>query len=423
MSRDTFATTGLKLPQETINVYCGNTSSGPSTLEKVGTAAAVGVIGGLLSGLRKCSAVEGSGGYGGGGSAAAEPTQEQILKADINKYNLQLAENQAMLSSYDKDLNSLSVKIDPTTIANKKSAAETLKKELEDNNNKELVKQIETDNAAIEVATMDVNTCQSNFDKSLEDLNNAKRLLDAAKINKENPEEGEDAVELQAKVDSAQADVDSKNKLHEENKTKLEQARENLRKKNEDKKKHLEEKNSNYKQIEDKLNTYNKLMADIQILESALETNKAEFNKITAAKAKLEADTIPMLEGKIKNAMDELTLLQADQRSGKKKASKQYAEADANDGNWWKRNMPSWLGGSKKANKAIYRQNHALKQEAESTLSSFGTSQKEIINQRLTRFINKNSDLKGDSKQILKYIKDHPYASDDEIKDNYKRYK
>ena len=134
-----------------------------------------------------------------------------------------------------------------------------------------------------------------------------------------------------------------------------------------------------------------------------------------------------------KTMESKLTKAQSTFKTNVSNAGAEYTTADQNDGNWWKRNMPKWLGGAGKTERGLMKDQHKLKKAAGERLEAMGVDTdnytvkgvqkaeaKAAAVQKTNDFLNSlgqdKSKYTAYQTQITAYYMKHPDAKNDDIR-------
>lgn len=275
-----------------------------------------------------------------------EQTPEQIIQGKEREATL--LENQ--ISAADATIKELIEKTDENYIKNLETNVKDLEGELFGDNAKykDLAKKIQTADANITRTSKDLENATNDYNQSNNELNNLNRQKDNAEALDNDPQAKARVTELDALIESKKIEVNNKKTKMDEANTQAERAkqeRDNLK----------EENNEQFTIVQSKLQEYNAAKQKFTEAKGALEQNKATINSLTSQKAELEAQ-LRLLNTEIKNARNTLIDQKGSQKLEDNKNSKNYTAGVKDNGNWWKRNMPTWLGGSNKTNKAKYKE-------------------------------------------------------------------
>ena len=157
----------------------------------------------------------------------------------------------------------------------------------------------------------------------------------------------------------------------------------------------------------------------------AAKTKATLVNKLGTARTNLEASQKLLSVYKAQ----QLKMKGSQSIQNNKDADKYATTGGKNDGNWWSRNMPSFLGGANKATKAQYKTNH---QAYENSIAEYATDNgisdsqakadldkkaTETATDRATQFKTSNPKSNISNKKLIQYFKDNPDATDAQAKD------
>lgn len=347
----------------------GITSSQPSKGETIGSI--LGGIAGIGLGVLGTAMAAKNTSEASGITPKNETNGNQQQATSLeNQLAIEMGKKEAVesqINQYADAIQDLGPKINETNLKQKEVNVNNLKEKLfgAQAQNKELVSQIQNCNARIDTATTNLNNAKNNVTSlagEISALTSEKSNIDALAT-----EEGPDQAAAKARSAEIQNQIDLKNiqKEAEEQKAKDAQAQLDLAKAEETKLK--QEQGNTYTQIQLDLETYNKKNTELMELKAGLETNKKNF-KIAGEQKQLLETQLSTIETSISNINNKIL-----ENKGKNiKLGKDYTKADANDGNWWKRNMPSWLGGASKTERQAMKTAHKQKNTASDVLEKNG---------------------------------------------------
>lgn len=318
------------------------------------------------------SKVSGASSGGGGGEAKPSAEQVQLNKLETAKAKAEAeVDNKARaLATYKERESELNEQVDPKTIESTKAALDEAKQKIE-GKNEELAQKILAADSAIDTATKDLNSISTKYGEITKDI--GKLEMKKARF-----EALTDDPVAQAKVEELGSAIIAKKSEQGILETKKEQAEQNLQKAK-DEKESLSKSNANYDSVVQDIQAYNGLKNTYDSLIGRKETNEKALKT-------LRETTIPNAEIELKEAQAKLdqaedALLEfkgsiALEQQGRSKkaesAGKDYAAADKADGNWWKRNMPSWLGGASKTEKEQMKKAHETKEKLGNQIENLG---------------------------------------------------
>lgn len=364
---------------------------------------------------------------GGGGTTETKTTPEQEYKTGMNNLNMQIAAKQGQIAYLESQCAT------QEQITEKENDINKLKEDLD--------KEIKTDNgdtiatkqqvqAYIE-ANKNYQTAKTNFDTAtkavttaqgkVDELNASLKNIDNSGDTEENKTTAKDTIKKQ--LDDANQKLAVAKQKEQEAKTALDTAKNALV-------------GTGVKVADDGAITkqawqqnIDKTLDDLQKAERELAKMKAT-QKTNAEQLAILQQELSALEtqkaGAIAAHNEDITnqVIEKGELNTKiSNAGAKYTTADQNDGNWWKRNMPKWLGGSSKIERTSMKEAHKDKKAAGETLGSYGVdaSDYSISNQaeqKTTKLYNR-IEHKGNfpRKKAIKYFEDNPTATiDDAIK-------
>lgn len=195
----------------------------------------------------------------------------------------------------------------------------------------------------------------------------------------------------------------------------------------------LQEKMPKYQEIQNTKVAYDNQNAELTSLKNGLAANQGALKKLTESVIPGLKQQVLELEKHSQSLNDQLLEFSANEVLAQKEinqnvsnSAKKYNDANNKDGNWWKRNMPTWLGGSNKANKAQYKTNHEAKKTYATELKNdYGVDVKDYLKNNRTNntlnYVQKNKCM-GLYNYIDKLYKKNSQIKETEIADNLKSY-
>ncbi len=397
----------------TIN-FLGTTSTSSSKTNWGQLAS--GIAGYGLGIFAEVMAAKNASGAGNAKKVEGDSTTKEQSAASTPEGQLALAKGQkealeSQIKSYSDTMADLAPKIDEAKIQQKEANVNAMKEKLfgDKAKDKELVQQIQNCNARIDTATANLNGAKANvasLSAEISALTTEKGNIDALA-----EEEGPDQASAKTRSAELQVQIDAKNIQIDQEKKKAEDAQEQLDLAENEQTKLKSEQEQKYTQIQLDLETYNKESAEVQELRSTLQTNKTNYDTAANQKAKLEAD-LAKLESEIKSFENKLLAEKGEKIKQTNDLGDKYTEADANDGNWWKRNMPSWLGGASKEDKEAMKKAHEAKDDAVDAMKALGGSksdlkemQKENVAELVDNFLSGKQTIDGIEDDIADAIR------------------
>lgn len=391
----------------------GITSSQPSKGETIGSI--LGGIAGIGLGVLGTAMAAKNTSEASGTTPKNETNGNQQQATSLeNQLAIEMGKKEAVesqIKQYADAIQDLGPKINETNLKQKEVNVNNLKEKLfgAQAQNKELVSQIQNCNARIDTATTNLNNAKNNVSSlagEISALTTEKSNIDALAT-----EEGPDQAAAKARSAEIQNQIDLKNiqKEAEEQKAKDAQAQLDLAKAEETKLK--QEQGNTYTQIQLDLETYNKKNTELMELKAGLETNKKNF-KIAGEQKQLLETQLSTIETSISNINNKILENKGKEIKEKQGLGKDYTEADAKDGNWWKRNMPSWLGGASKTERQAMKEAHQDKDDAIDAMKALGGSksdlkeiQKENVAESVETFLNGKQTFDGIKDDITDAIR------------------
>ena len=334
----------------------------------IGLATSIGEL--LLSGMVSRKSADGA----GDAIATPQPTAEQQAKAALNNIDIQLAEVNGQISYLEgectsqeqidaKEQNIKNLEAEVTTSDGKTITKEQVSKYIEANN--------KFNKAKTNLATATTNA--TNAQNKVNTLEAELKSIDSIDDNSGTTEEVEIARNTKQKeIEAAKRQL----KAAKEEEAKAQQLFEEAERALDDAGTEVHEDGTTTKQdwqisIDAKLDKIETEKAELAEMKATMNSNKKSLETLYAKRSQLEQERAGAQAVYDKMITDNVVA------NGKKNqqinaAGEDYTAADQKDGNWWKRNMPSWLGGSKGLKKEEYKKQHQQKQAAEETLNNLG---------------------------------------------------
>lgn len=378
-----------------------------------------------------------SGASSGGGGAEAKPSAEQV---QLNKLETAKAKAEAevdnkarALATYKERESELNEQVDPKTIESTKAALDEAKQKIE-GKNEELAQKILAADSAIDTATKDLNSISTKYGEITKGIGKLE-------IKKARFEALTDDPVAQAKVEELGSAIIAKKSEQGILETEKQRAEQNLQKAK-DEKESLSKSNANYDSVVQDIQAYNGLKNTYDSLIGRKETNEKALKtlrettipnaeiELKEAQAKLDQAEDALLEFKGSIALEQQEYSRKFEDAGKR-----YTEnSGAVDGNWLKRNMPSWLGGASKDEKRRMKDAHEKKQEAIEDMQALGGTRSDLralkkinviakTDEFIANFNANKTALSALNKirgKIENYYKKNPDASNDEVKKKFK---
>lgn len=340
------------LPVININTGNANTStSGQITSTILNSVFGVGML--ALTGAMK-----------GGSSAASQQTQqtqqtqEQTPEQIIQSQRDQVKVMENYIKALNETIKELTAKTDETKIQTLKDSVATQKEELFGANSqyKDLVKQIQEKDMACSSA-------EAKYTEVTTSLNKANSDLAALKTKKENAAALKDDPKAKARAEELEGLIQQKNDEIIALKQKQTEAEAIKNKANSERNTLKQQHGEKFTEVQLKLQTYNEAKKNLTEMENAKETNLVLLKNNIQKKADIE-DKLTKKKEEIQNAENDLIDRKGAAVNKDKADAGNYQKGVDGNGNWWKRNMPTWLGGSNKVNTAQYKEQNEKKNDA-----------------------------------------------------------
>lgn len=343
------------LPVININTGNANTStSGQITSTILNSVFGVGML--ALTGAMK-----------GGSSAGTQETQqtqqtqqapEQTPEQIIQSQRDQVKVMENYINALNETIEDLTAKTDETKIQTLKDSVATQKEELFGTKSqyKDLAKQIQEKDMACSSA-------EAKYTEVTTSLNKANSDLAALKTKKENAAALKDDPKAKARAEELDGLIQQKNDEIIALKQKQTEAESVKNKANSEREKLKQEQGEKFTEVQLKLQTYNEAKKNLTEMENAKETNSAMLKKAINDKAKAETQ-LNIKKEQIQNAENDLIDRKGAAVNKDKADAGNYQKGVKGNGNWWKRNMPTWLGGSNKLKTAQYKEQNEKKNDA-----------------------------------------------------------
>ena len=411
----------------TVNIIGAN----PKTTNTGANPVASALLGGLASVfsaalITKASDTPRSSSTGGSTPAQQTPAQSQaqVLRAKIEAAEGQLAAQEANYTNLDQEKSNLTEATDENIISGKEGQLNELKEKLFDNDKtyKDDVQKVQNCEMKIENANNALTAAQqkvTGIDAEISDLEGKQKNCEA--LTKDPNCQDKDAAN--ARLRELGENIAKKRKEKVEAESEVGKKQVELDSAKQEKAKLQEELNGKYTEIQTNLTNYNKLNKEVTTLRGQLTTNQARLKELNTTLPGLKSQ-IDALKGNIKSMKDQLIDIEGKEALDKQNAANKYAEADKKDGNWWKRNMPKWLGGSDKATRDSMKNAHRQKDAAGAQLESYGldSSDYSLSNQAKQKATSLYDSLDASQKKkykqskAIKYFKENPTATFEQAK-------
>lgn len=343
------------LPVININTGNANTStSGQITSTILNSVFGVGML--ALTGAMK-----------GGSSAGTQETQqvqqtqqtpEQTPEQIIQSQRDQVKVMENYINALNETIEDLTAKTDETKIQTLRDSVATQKEELfgAKSQYKDLANQIQEKDMACSAAEAKYTEVTTSLNKANSDLAALKTKKENAAALKDDPKAQARAKELDGLIKQKEEEIAAltqKQTEAEDVKSKANSEREDLKKKDSKK----------FTEVQLKLQTYNEAKKNLTEMENAKETNSAMLKKAINDKAEAETQ-LNIKKEQIQNAENDLIDRKGAAVNKDKADAGNYQKGVKGNGNWWKRNMPTWLGGSNKLKTAQYKEQNEKKNDA-----------------------------------------------------------
>lgn len=344
---------GLKVSSDTPQVIIKQSTG-------AGWGAAAGVVlSSIFSGIYEAGSVKGSQQTQQTQQAqqvqrAPEQTPEQIIQSQRDQ--VKVMEN--YINALNETIEDLTAKTDETKIQTLRDSVATQKEELFGTNSqyKDLAKQIQVKDMACSSAEAKYTEVTTSLNKANSDLAALKTKKENAAALKDDPKAKARAEELDGLIKQKEEEIAAltqKQTEAEDVKSKANSEREDLKKKDSKK----------FTEVQLKLQTYNEAKKNLTEMENAKETNSAMLKKAINDKAEAETQ-LNIKKEYIQNAENDLIDRKGAAVNKDKADAGNYQKGVDGNGNWWKRNMPTWLGGSNKLKTAQYKEQNEKKNDA-----------------------------------------------------------
>ena len=285
---------------------------------------------------------------------APEQTPEQIIQSQRDQ--VKVMEN--YINALNETIEDLTAKTDETKIQTLRDSVATQKEELfgAKSQYKDLANQIQEKDMACSSAEAKYTEVTTSLNKANSDLAALKTKKENAAALKDDPKAQARAKELDGLIKQKEEEIAALTQKQTEAKdvkSKANSEREDLKKKDSEK----------FTEVQLKLQTYNEAKKNLTEMENAKETNSAMLKKAINDKAKAETQ-LNIKKEQIQNAENDLIDRKGAAVNKDKADAGNYQKGVKGNGNWWKRNMPTWLGGSNKAKTAEYKDQNEKKNDA-----------------------------------------------------------
>lgn len=294
------------------------------------------------------------------GSQQSQQTQQtqQTPEQAIENQKNQVKVMESSIAALDKTIKELTAKTDDTKIQTLKDSVATQKEELFGTKSqyKDLAKQIQEKDMACSSAEVKYTEVTTSLNKANSDLAALKTKKENAAALKEDPKAKARAEELDGLIQQKNDEIialKQKQTEAEAVKNKANSEREKLKK----------DQGEKFTEVQLKLQTYNEAKKNLTEMENAKDTNSAMLKKAINDKAEAETQ-LNIKKEQIQNAENDLIDRKGAAVNKDKADAGNYQKGVDGNGNWWKRNMPTWLGGSNKVKTAQYKEQNEKKNDA-----------------------------------------------------------
>lgn len=412
-----------RLQNLTGNILYGNIAqTKPSTGETIGSifggiaGIGLGILGSVMTAKQTQNTTSTT------PNASDNQTQQPSTQDKITQFQQKISEIQLEIDGLDNTLSQLG-ETDPKALeADKKELdakqAELFNKETEKG---KLANEIMSKQETVSAMTQKYNSAQLNFNNANNTLQGLEsNLANANAVLKQNPN---DTNAQQVKAD-AEAQIPQAKQEKANAEAAMKEA-ETLKNNAEKELADLKAKQPQlYNEIATDVETYNKQKQEYEMNNSAIQTNIELKSKTASKRAELVAQKA-FYEGQVKSLQAQLVKQQGEVITRKTSLGGQYTEADKNDGNWWKRNMPSWLGGASKTERKEMKEAHKQKNGIVDAMEDLGGSKSDLkamqnqnVSQQTDAFLSgrlTNSDIREAVSDAIKNGSDPTAAYNKEV--------
>lgn len=365
-----------------------------------------------------------------------EAEQKNPVQTEYQKVAIELAQCNGNLDRLNEQLKTAKDKVtrltkatDENEIKAKEAEVNKLKEELYTKNGayQEDVSKVVACDEKVATATSTLETATNNYNSVSSEIASLKQTKAGQEaLIKDGYPNAKEAKEYSARLDEQ---IKQKEIIQTQAKKDMEVAKTALENANTEKSKLQKEMGPKYQEIQNTKASYDKQKAELTSYKNGLAANQTALKNLTETILPKLEDEIKDLKDRSQNLNDKLlgisgkyALAQQETNNEIKNYAKEYNDAKNNDGNWWKRNMPTWLGGSNKANKAEYKKNHEAKNAIATGLKQdYDINVKDYLKtDKTTNTLNyvKANNCKGLYNYIEKLYKNNPSITDAEIKTN-----
>ena len=414
-----------------INIINSKSNSNKVKKTAVNTIFGFGMLG-------VAAAIKGKGTAGTQTKQTQEAEQKNPIQTEYQKVTIQLAQCDGtlkglreQLKTANKEVIRLTKATDENEIKAKEAEVNKLKEELYTKNGayQENVSKVVACDEKVATATSTLETATNNYNSISSEIASLKQTKagQEALIKGGNPN-AEKAKEYSARLDKQ---IEQKEIIKTQAEKDMKVAQKALENANTKKSELQKDMGPKYQEILNTKASYDKQNAELTSYKNGLTANKTALKNLTETvlpKLKVQIADLEQHSMELNDDLLEISgkdaLAQQETNNEIKDYAKKYNDAKNNDGNWWKRNMPTWLGGSNKANKAEYKKNHEAKNAIATGLKQdYDINVKDYLKtDKTTNTLNyvKANNCKGLYNYIEKLYKNNPSITEAEIETNLK---
>ncbi len=414
-----------------INIINSKSNSNKVKKTAVNTIFGFGMLG-------VAAAIKGKGTAGTQTKQTQEAEQKNPIQTEYQKVTIQLAQCDGtlkglreQLKTANKEVIRLTKATDENEIKAKEAEVNKLKEELYTKNGayQENVSKVVACDEKVATATSTLETATNNYNSISSEIASLKQTKagQEALIKGGNPN-AEKAKEYSARLDKQ---IEQKEIIKTQAEKDMKVAQKALENANTKKSELQKDMGPKYQEILNTKASYDKQNAELTSYKNGLTANKTALKNLTETvlpKLKVQIADLEQHSMELNDDLLEISgkdaLAQQETNNEIKDYAKKYNDAKNNDGNWWKRNMPTWLGGSNKANKAEYKKNHEAKNAIATGLKQdYDINVKDYLKtDKPTNTLNyvKANNCKGLYNYIEKLYKNNPSITEAEIETNLK---
>lgn len=356
-------------------------------------------------------------------------TEYQKVTIQLTQCDGTLKGLREQLKTANKEVIRLTKATDENEIKAKEAEVNKLKEELYTKNGayQENVSKVVACDEKVATATSTLETATNNYNSISSEIASLKQTKAGQEaLIKDGYPNAEKAKEYSARLDKQ---IEQKEIIKTQAEKDMKVAQKALEDANTEKSRLQKEMGPKYQEIQNTKASYDKQNAELTSYKNGLTANKTALKNLTETvlpKLKVQIADLEQHSMELNDDLLEISgkdaLAQQETNNEIKDYAKKYNDAKNNDGNWWKRNMPTWLGGSNKANKAEYKKNHEAKNAIATGLKQdYDINVKDYLKtDKTTNTLNyvKANNCKGLYNYIEKLYKNNPSITDAEIKTN-----